>query len=161
MKDQKAQSHDLTGTGKTPRRLRRRVAIATFEPTMAKQSFKDECDINLIVRRAEQTGVLPSLIKENPKFGDFSDPISYQDSLNLVIKAEAQFQNLSSHIRERFNNDPKKFLEFTANPANNHEMVTLGLAQKRQTNLNNNETNADQKTTQKNKNKVGEKADDS
>lgn len=116
---------------------------------MTKQSFSDECDINNILRRYEKTGQLPDRIKENPRYGDFSQPFDYQESLNIVIHAQEQFSLLSARVRERFNNDPQKFLEFTADPENLPEMVELGLAEKRQTNQTNNEILPDPKSTKK------------
>lgn len=96
-------------------------------PSKTKQSFKDECDINQIMKKFEKTGILPDLIKTNPVYGDFSDPKTYQESLNLVHHAQEQFSNLSSKVRERFNNDPQKFLEFTSNAENADEMAKMGL----------------------------------
>lgn len=109
----------------------KRVQIAFPDQGRTKQSFKDECDINNILSRFNKTGQLPELIKSNPQYGDFSSVNDYQDSLNLVLHAQAQFAALSSRVRERFNNDPARFLEFTSNPKNAQEMIDLGLAQKR------------------------------
>jgi len=97
-----------------------------------KQSMKDECDINQIMKKFEKTGILPDMIKTNPQYGDFSEPIEYRDSLELVRHAAEQFQALSAKVRARFNNDPEVFLDFATNPANAEEMVTLGLATKRE-----------------------------
>lgn len=96
------------------------------------QSFKDECDINNIMRKFQKTGVLPDMIKQNPQYGDFSSLPDYQASLDLVMKAQLQFQSLASHVRERFSNDPAKFLEFATDSKNMKEMVRLGLAVKRE-----------------------------
>jgi len=96
-----------------------------------KQSMKDECDINQIMKKFEKTGILPDMIKTNPQYGDFSEPIEYRDSLEIVRHASEQFSNLSAKVRARFNNDPEAFLDFATNPANAEEMVTLGLATKR------------------------------
>lgn len=121
----------------TSKNYRRRIQTDCSGPTLTKQAFKDECDINKIMSKYQKNGQLPDMIKTNPKFGDFSNPNSYQDSLNLVIHAQEQFASLSAAVRKRFNNDPAQFLEFTADPNNLPEMVKLGLATKRQTNLNN------------------------
>ena len=59
-----------------------------------KQSFKDECDINNILKKYNKTGQLPAMIKADPKYGDFSNSASYQESLNLVLLAQEQFSNL-------------------------------------------------------------------
>jgi len=104
----------------------------SFDPedTFVKQYFKDECDINNILNRFEKTGILPDLIKQNPQYGDFSELPDYQQAIELVQKAQEQFTSLSAKIRDRFENDPAKFLEFATDPKNIDEMVTLGLATK-------------------------------
>lgn len=117
---------------RTPWRRPRTAGITFHEATLTKQSFKDECDINNILKRFERTGQLPELIKQNPQYGEFADAPAYQDALNLVLHAQEQFDALSSKVRERFNNDPTKFLEFASNPQNGEEMVRLGLATKRE-----------------------------
>lgn len=113
---------------------KRKISIKFEEETLTKQSFKDETDINNIVKQFNKTGLLPDMIKQNPKYGDFSDSSTYQESLNLVLFAQEQFNGLSSHIRERFNNDPAKFLEFASSEKNVEEMVKLGLATKNASN---------------------------
>lgn len=93
-----------------------------------KQSFKDECDVNNILKLYEQTGQLPDLIKQNAQYGDFSDVVGYQEALNTVMHAQEQFEALSSAVRERFNNDPAKFLAFMEDEKNVDEAVRMGLA---------------------------------
>lgn len=105
----------------------RKSDIGPFPDTLTKQSFKDECDINNILKKYETTGSLPSLILENPQYGDYSDVPTYQDALDTVMKAEEQFSALSSKLRDRFDNDPAKFLEFADNPENKEELFELGL----------------------------------
>jgi phage internal scaffolding protein len=96
--------------------------------TRTHQSFKDECDINAIVKKAISTGRLPELIKENPRYGDFSSPLSYHEAMNVVALANEQFAALPASTRSRFLNDPENFLAFTADPENLPEMVKMGLA---------------------------------
>lgn len=99
------------------------------EESLTKQSFKEECDINVILRRFEQTGQAPEL-RQQGHYGDFSDVPTYQESLNIVIQAHEMFDAQPSKIRDRFANDPIKFLEFVNDPQNKDEMYTLGLAVK-------------------------------
>ncbi|RYF32309.1 MAG: hypothetical protein EOO38_31115, partial [Cytophagaceae bacterium] len=40
---------------------------------------------------------------------------------------KAQFDALPAKIRDRFNNDPSRFLAFCENPENEAELVQLGL----------------------------------
>lgn len=102
--------------------------LGDFEPTKTKQSDAESADINWIMKRYEQTGQLPEMIRGEPSYGDFSDMGSYQEALNIVQFAQAQFYALDAHIRARFGNDPAQFLAFTNNPENAAEMVKLGLA---------------------------------
>jgi len=94
------------------------------------QSFKDECNINNVMAKYAQTGQLPELIKKQPQYGDFSQAPDYQEAQNIVIRANAQFNSLDARVRERFANEPLKFLEFANNPANADEMAKLGLIKK-------------------------------
>lgn len=98
--------------------------------TMTQQQHKDDCDINNILKRYEKTGILPDLIKADPQYGDFSTVPSYQQALDTVYKAQEQFDALGAKIRERFQNDPEKFLQFVNDPKNIDEMCSLGLATK-------------------------------
>lgn len=93
-----------------------------------KQSFAEEADINNIMKKYKDHGILPDLIRQDPHYGDFSEVATYQESLNIVILAQEQFNGLSAELRGRFNNDPAKFLEFANDPANAQEMVDRGLA---------------------------------
>lgn len=97
--------------------------------SMTKQSFRDECDINTIMRRYERTGVLDHLSMQVPQFGEYMGSMSYQESLNAILYAQSQFAELSAEIRDRFANDPVKLLEFMEDPSNRAEAVKLGLVQ--------------------------------
>lgn len=95
--------------------------------SLTKQCFKDECDINNVLRKYQTQGVLPDVIKTNPQYGDFSDLLSYEESLAVVSKAEEQFSMLSAKVRRRFDNDPSKFLDFVDDAANLEESYELGI----------------------------------
>lgn len=97
------------------------------EQCLVEQSHKDSCDINFIMKKYEQTGQLHHVMEAMPNFGDF-DPITYQEAKNATIAAEDAFMSLPAKLRQRFDNDPGKFLEFTDDPANAEELINLGLA---------------------------------
>lgn len=104
-----------------------------FEPTLTKQSDAPAADINTIVKRWMNDGVLPqNLNKGLAQFVDVSEVPDYRGCLDLVIQAQQTFNELPSAVRERFQNDPAAFLDFVHNPANIDEMVRLGLASKRE-----------------------------
>lgn len=102
------------------------------EPSMTKQAFKDECDINNIVRKFEQTGVLDHVNQAAAKglYQDLPDGLDLQAGLNMIAQAEAAFMALPAAARAEFNNDPVAFVEAFNNPteANQELFIKLGLA---------------------------------
>lgn len=78
----------------------------------AKQAFKDECDINNIIRRWQSTGVCESHSSKKPVYGDFSGMPSYHESLNAILKVEDSFHELPAEERARFENDPANFYDY-------------------------------------------------
>src|SRR5580765_5072286 len=69
------------------------TAVGFFEKSLTQQHFKDECDINEIVRRFGLTGKLPENVKA-PQYGDFTGLSDYQTALNAVIAADEAFMEL-------------------------------------------------------------------
>lgn len=112
-----------------------RVKKEFLLPTRTKQSFKDECDINKIMHRFKNVMGADYLNRYNGyvngQFGDFSNVVDYRSALDQISQARAVFEALPSKVRARFFNDPAEFLDFCQNPANEDEMVNLGLATKR------------------------------
>ena len=98
-------------------------------PSLTKQAMADECDINKVLEKYQKTGVLP-IVEKPALYGDYSNAVSYQEALNLASHAADQFNNLSAKVRNKFENDPAKFLEFCGNESNHDEMVKLGLLNK-------------------------------
>jgi len=95
-------------------------------PDMAIQSAKEETDINTIVNRFMNTGMLPNPVRA-PQYGDFTGATDYRTSLDAVMAAQASFMELPAHVRRRFHNDPQAFLEFVADEDNRAEAIKLGL----------------------------------
>lgn len=91
-----------------------------------KQSFKDECDINTIIKRFLKTGVLDFQAKNEPRYGDCSG-IEYQAAQNTVAAAKSLFNELPAALRARFENEPAKFLDFVNDDRNREEATKLGL----------------------------------
>lgn len=103
------------------------------EPTLTVQSEKDNCDINLIIKRSEKSGILPVRSDyANAMFGDFTEIPDYQTALNAVNAANETFMSLPAEIREQFSNDPAKFVDFAMDEANIDKLRDLGLANPKQ-----------------------------
>lgn len=105
--------------------------VDAAEGVGAKQSFKDDCDINVIMSRYEKAGQLPLSDDVPAMFGDFSDGATFHDVMNRIRKAEEAFLTVRGEVRAMFDNDVGKFLDFVVNPANAEKLVELGLAVKK------------------------------
>lgn len=98
-------------------------------PSLTQQSFKDECDINIIMERFGR-GVTPPENFKTPQYGDFTGITDYQSALNAVMEADDEFMSLPANIREQFRNDPQQLLEFVADENNREKAIELGLIKK-------------------------------
>ena len=96
------------------------------DATLTQQHFKDECDINNILRQFNITGLLPESAL-SPRYGDFTGISDYHSALNQVIAAEDEFMRLPADLRARFANDPAQLIEFLENSDNKDEAIKLGL----------------------------------
>jgi phage internal scaffolding protein len=98
------------------------------DATLTQQHFKDECDINNILRQFNVTGLLPESTL-SPRYGDFTGISDYHTALNQVIAAEDEFMRLPADLRARFENDPAQLIEFLNNSENKNEAIKLGLVE--------------------------------
>lgn len=101
----------------------------TNDPGLTQQQFKDECDINEIVRRFGLTGELPENVR-TPRSGDFTGVNDYQSAMNAVRAADEAFMELPGELRKRFDNDPQKLMDFMEDENNKEEAIKLGLVNK-------------------------------
>jgi len=107
---------------------RRKTSIKFTQPSMTKQSFAKECNINNIMARYEKTGIVEHVMEMPGQFGDVSEPLEYQEALNKVNAARSLFDSLPAQVRAKFDNEPFLFLEFAQNPENYGKLVEMGLA---------------------------------
>lgn len=97
-----------------PHAVRRsRTVVFDLEkyPDMADQSQLKDTDINTIVARYLQKGIVPQL---NTK-GIFADTTQFPDlqqATNAIIEAQNIFLSLPSTLREQFGNNPNAFFTF-------------------------------------------------
>lgn len=94
-----------------------------------KQQFKDECDINVIISRFLRTGHLDVLQRLEPRYGDVTG-LDFINAMNTVARAQTLFNELPAEIRNRFENQPAKFLDFVQDEKNRPEAEELGLLKK-------------------------------
>lgn len=99
--------------------------------SLTHQSFKDECDINTIVKRFGITGTVPQGVRV-PEYKDFDEIVDYKTAMDAVLETERHFMTLPAAVRARFGNDPQELLEFMSQrtPAHIEEAQRLGLIPK-------------------------------
>ena len=107
-------------------------ALVCPEESLTAQEFKEESDINTII---ERFGIGESPI-ESQKWVtniDIADaPDNYVDVMNQLNAARDQFMSLPARVRSRFDNDPGQFVNFVSDASNVEEMISLGLAERRE-----------------------------
>lgn len=102
----------------------------TGTESLARQEFRDESDINQIIKKYQATGFLvdPNLARSRtPMFGDFTNLPDFERSQQIVCEAQTRFDELPVELRKRFNYDPVELLRFLDDPTNKDEAAKLGL----------------------------------
>lgn len=123
------------------------ISTINEQPSMTQQQFKDECDINNIMKDYQETGTINH---RNPNPGVYSDMTQIKDlqgALRDIQIAENAFMALPAKVRSRFENDPVKFVEFCQDSKNQEEAVALGIADPKIVTKTNDKLNDDKNTT--------------
>lgn len=110
------------------RGVRRPVVVCG--PGRTKQEFKDECDVNNIIRRYTRDGFLAHVAQGVPRFLDVSEVGDFRQAIDQVRAATAFFEGLPAKVRAKFKNDPTKFID-EAGQMTRDELRELGLAELR------------------------------
>jgi len=110
-----------------------RVSIKFKGSGLTKQEFKDESDINQIMARYMRTGLIDNVTNKLPQFQDL-DGQTFTDAMQIVAESKSLFADLPSSIRNEFENNPAKFLDFVHDPENRPRMAEMGLLNEEATN---------------------------
>ncbi len=103
-----------------------KVPISFPKKGRTKQSFRDECDINLIMAKYQKTGAIAHVNRHGADYG-FATSLDFTEAMRTVTIAQDMFLGLPSSIRSRFGNDPAAFLDFVQDADNEDELIKLGL----------------------------------
>lgn len=109
-----------------------KTAILCKDPTLARQEFKDQCDINILFGKYLETGEIPQVMDQGLSYGDFTGIFDYQTAMNAVRAAQESFDQLPAKIKNRFDNDPNKLLHFLEEPENREEAEFLQLVKRKE-----------------------------
>jgi len=95
------------------------------EKASTQQQFKDECDMNLIVKNA-QRGIEPKYYARGvPRFGDFSEIPDLTSAYNQIKAAEEAFAELPAALRAELGNDPKRIDSLTREQAKRFNLLLV------------------------------------
>lgn len=107
---------------------RERVPCYCGGESRTHQEMAESADINNIMKQYERNGLLAHVNQYQGQYGDFTHaPGDFHEAMNQTVAAREMFMTLPAKIRDRFNQDPGEFLDFTQDPANEAEMRELGL----------------------------------
>ena len=91
------------------------------------QSDRDAADINKIIARFEKGQNVVRMNGREPFYGDVSDLDGLADAKMKILAADELFMSYNADIRERFDNDPVKLVEFLGDERTRNEAIELGL----------------------------------
>jgi len=99
-----------------------RKQVKAYKDGRTKQSFRDECDINLIMQRAAQGGTISHLAKFEGIYADFSD-FDFQEHTQKLTRGREVFDDLPAEIRREFSQSPAAFFKYVNDPANKDDLL--------------------------------------
>ncbi|QCQ84950.1 internal scaffolding protein [Blackfly microvirus SF02] len=102
-------------------------------PSLTRQEFADECDINNLMAQYEKTGTISHFNNGQPQYLDLTEmPDDLQTSLELMKEAELSFMRLPALVRKEFDNNPIDFVTYAMDPTNIDQLREWGLAAPKQ-----------------------------
>lgn len=105
------------------------VDVVPEGPSLTRQEFADECDINVLMAQYEKTGVINHFNDGTPQYLDITEmPDDLMGSLAVMKEAESAFMRLPAGVRKEFDNDPLQFVEYATDPNNLDTLREWGLA---------------------------------
>ncbi len=91
--------------------------VEKYTDGRTKQCFKDECNINKIMARAEKAGTISHLQKFEGIYADYSD-FDFFEQTQKLTKGREVFDALPAELRREFGQSPAAFFNYVNDPAN-------------------------------------------
>lgn len=108
-----------------------RAVFHTEGPSLTRQEFAEECDINSLMARYDThvIGGPGNLPPAEPLYADFSEmPQTLMEYMDFMKQAENSFMQLPAVVRREFDNSAMEFVAFASDPGNLEQMRSWGLA---------------------------------
>lgn len=109
-------------------RKHERVQFCCKGPSKTRAEFQNECDINVIMKKYNKTGVLTHYNQRPPRYVDNWEAPDFQSAMQLMIEANEAFMRLPASVRKDFDNDPQAFVAFAEDKDNLSKLREWGLA---------------------------------
>mgnify|MGYP000140966234 CR=1 FL=1 len=90
-----------------------------------RQSQEAECNVNNIVKKYQQKGIIPHLSAKQPRYG-VAPQIDLKEAMDLVQASHEAFNGLSADMRKKFGNDVNKFAAALDDPEVMAEIAKAG-----------------------------------
>lgn len=100
------------------------TVLGTEEKT--EQAQKHLTDVHALLEPAKKRGLLRHAYDYEGEYDDIP-PLTYEDALNTVAKAEQMFDALPRDIKNKHGNNPSNFLAWAQDPANGEQMLKMGI----------------------------------
>lgn len=107
-----------------------RVQTINEQKTRTQQHHKEQCDVNNIIKKYQQTGIITHMARDAGIYSGLAPAESYFDAMKIVLDAKDAFMTLPADVRKKFRNDPQELLSWMQDPKNLEEGVKLGLFEK-------------------------------
>lgn len=97
------------------------MAVAP-DDALTQQQFKDECDMNRIVKNAAR-GIAPKFLARGaPQYGDFSNVPDLTSAYETIERAESAFMNLPAELRLELGNNPANISKLTGDQIKRYKL---------------------------------------
>lgn len=94
---------------------------------LTSQSERDNCDLNILVRRFGVVQVAASHPFDPSQYGEWDSTLDLRAAVESVQNAQTAFNQLPATIREKFQNDPRQLLAALKDPDQADQLRELGV----------------------------------
>ena len=115
----------MASTRKRSKRRYRPTIKCKKSENKAKQSFKDQCDINKIIKKYTEAGELPRTHGREPVYRDHQNANFTEVQMNIA-GAKTLYAELHPSIQEKFES-PEDFINGLTDPDRIPEMINKGI----------------------------------
>lgn len=102
------------------------TALTCEDESRTQQQFLEDADVNVIMERFGVTGELPQNV-QLPSYTEYVEVFDFQTAQNAIRAGQEAFAEMPAKVRERFQNDPGRFIAFFNDEQNRAEGERLGL----------------------------------